>query len=231
MSRTMLAHLETCWQEPDEGIWEVRGPRRHFVHSKVMAWVAFDRGVRAVDEFGLDGPVERWRGLRATIFEEVCTRGFNPERGAFTQSYGSTELDASLLRLPLVGFLPADDARVRGTVAAIERELVEHGLVRRYAPSAEVEGLLPTREGAFLVCTAWLGEVYARGGRRDEARAVLDRLAGIANDVGLLAEEYDPVARRQLGNFPQAFSHLGLVGLALALQGSARAPSATGRPL
>ena len=221
MARTMLAHLETCWHEPDEGIWEVRGPRRHFVHSKVMAWVAFDRAVRAVEEFGLNGPADRWRTLRATIFEEVCARGFDAERGAFTQSYGSADLDASLLRLPLVGFLPAEDARVRGTVAAIERELVEDGLVLRYAPSAEVEGLPPTREGAFLVCTAWLGEVYVRQGRRAEAHAVLDRLAGIANDVGLLAEEYDPVARRQLGNFPQAFSHLGLVGLALALQGTA----------
>ncbi|MBL6459596.1 glycoside hydrolase family 15 protein [Belnapia sp. T6] len=217
MARAMLAHLEEVWREPDEGIWEIRGARRHFVHSKVMVWVALDRALRVAAESGLDGPLERWRALRDAVFDEVCTRGFDPLRGCFTQSYGRPELDASLLRLPLVGFLPADDARVRGTVEAIERELIEDGLVLRYRPDAGLEGLHPTREGTFLACTAWLGEVYALQGRRAEAIAVLDRLVGIANDVGLLAEEYDTMARRQVGNFPQAFSHLGLVGLALRL--------------
>jgi GH15 family glucan-1,4-alpha-glucosidase len=213
----MLEHLERIWREPDEGIWEVRGPRRHFVHSKVMAWVAFDRAVAAAEEFGQDGPVDRWRAVRAAIAEDVLARGFDAERGTFTQSYGRPELDASVLCLPLVGFLPADDPRVRGTVAAIERELVEDGLVRRYLPDTRVEGLPPEPEGVFLVCTAWLGQVYALQGRRVEARAVLDRLVGLANDVGLLAEQYDTVQRRQVGNFPQAFSHLGLVRLAMAL--------------
>jgi GH15 family glucan-1,4-alpha-glucosidase len=219
MGRAMLEHLEEIWREPDEGIWEVRGPRRHFVHSKVMAWVAFDRAVRAIEEFGVAGPVERWRAVRSAIAEEVCAKGFDPVCGTFTQSYGRPELDASLLRLPLVGFLPADDPRVQGTIAAIERELVEDGLVCRYHPDARIEGLPPEPEGVFLVCTAWLGEVYALQGRRAEARAVLDRLVALANDVGLLAEEYDPMLRRQTGNFPQAFSHLGLVGLSLALAG------------
>ena len=217
MVRAMLRHLEEVWREPDEGIWEVRGPRRHFVQSKVMVWVAFDRALRAAEEFGLDGPLDRWRALRDEVFEQVCARGFDAARGSFTQSYGGPELDASLLRLPLVGFLPADDPRVRGTVAAIERELMEDGLVLRYRPDAGLEGMAPTREGAFLACSAWLGEVYALQGRRAEALAMLDRLVGLANDVGLLAEEYDTQARRQVGNFPQAFSHLGLVGLALAL--------------
>ncbi len=215
--RTMLDHLAGIWQEPDAGIWEVRGPRRHFVHSKVMVWVAFDRALRSAEEFGLDGPLDEWRALRETVFQEVCARGFDAARGTFTQSYGHPALDASLLRLPLVGFLPAGDERVRGTVAAIERELMEDGLVLRYRPDAAVEGLEPTREGTFLACTAWLGEVYARQGRRQEALALLDRLVGLANDVGLLAEQYDTVAHRQVGNFPQAFSHLGLVGLAVAL--------------
>jgi GH15 family glucan-1,4-alpha-glucosidase len=217
MARGMLEHLRTIWREPDEGIWEVRGPRRHFVHSKVMVWVAFDRAVRAAEETGLDGPVEAWRAERDAVFAEVCEKGFDAARGSFTQSYGVPELDASLLRLPLVGFLPADDPRIRGTVRAIERELVEGGLVLRYRPDTRLEGMPSPREGAFLACTAWLGEVYALQGRRAEALAVLDRLVGLANDVGLLAEEYDIHARRQVGNFPQAFSHLGLVGLAMAL--------------
>jgi GH15 family glucan-1,4-alpha-glucosidase len=217
VARAMLAHLEEVWREPDEGIWEVRGPRRHFVHSKVMVWVAFDRALRAAEEFGLDGPLGRWRAQRDAVFEEVCARGTDPGRGCFTQSYGRREMDASLLRLPLVGFLPAGDPRVLATVEAVERDLVEEGLVLRYRPDGGLEGVAPTREGAFLACTAWLGEVYALQGRRAEAAAVLDRLVGVANDVGLLAEEYDTAARRQVGNFPQAFSHLGLIGLAIRL--------------
>jgi GH15 family glucan-1,4-alpha-glucosidase len=217
MTRTMLAHLETVWCEPDEGIWEVRGQRRHFTHSKVMVWVAFDRAVRAAEEFSLEGPIDHWRAVRDAVKDQACELGFDPEQNSFTQSYGHPALDASLLRLPLVGFLPADDPRIRGTVAAIERQLMEDGLVLRYLPDAAVEGLPPTPEGSFLACTAWLGEVYAMQGRTTEAMAVLDRLVGLANDVGLLAEEYDTHARRQVGNFPQAFSHLGLVSLAMAL--------------
>ncbi len=217
MTRTMLAHLEQVWCEPDEGIWEVRGQRRHFVHSKVMVWVAFDRAVRAAEEFSLDGPIDRWRQLREEVKTQVCEHGFDASQGSFTQSYGHPALDASLLRLPLVGFLPADDPRIRGTVVAIEQHLMQEGLVLRYLPDASVEGLPPTAEGCFLACTTWLGEVYAMQGRHAEAMAVLDRLVGLANDVGLLAEEYDTMAGRQVGNFPQAFSHLGLVSLAMAL--------------
>jgi GH15 family glucan-1,4-alpha-glucosidase len=219
MAQQFIGYLERIWREPDEGIWEVRGPRRSFVHSKVMAWVAFDHAVRMAEEFELDGPVAHWRRLRETVFEEVCTKGFDAERGCFTQAYGVPAMDASLLRMPLVGFLPADDPRIHATVAAIERELLEDGLVLRYRPDPGVEGLAPEPEGTFLVCTAWLGEVYALQGRLAEAHAILDRLVGLANDVGLLAEQYDTRLRRQVGNFPQAFSHLGLVGLALALSG------------
>jgi GH15 family glucan-1,4-alpha-glucosidase len=222
MTRTMLAHLEQVWCEPDEGIWEVRGQRRHFVHSKVMVWVAFDRAVRAAEEFSLEGPIDRWRQLREAVKIQVCEQGFDAGQGSFTQSYGHPALDASLLRLPLVGFLPADDPRIRGTVAAIEGHLMQDGLVLRYLPDAAVEGLPPTPEGCFLACTGWLGEVYAMQGRQSEAMAVLDRLVGLANDVGLLAEEYDTATGRQVGNFPQAFSHLGLVSLSLALGRSGR---------
>jgi GH15 family glucan-1,4-alpha-glucosidase len=218
LAKAMLTHLEQVWREPDEGIWEVRGPRRNFVHSKLMVWVSFDRAVRHVEEVGRDGPVDRWREVRSEVFEQICTRGFDPTLGSFVQSYGSRAVDASLLLLPLMGFLPPDDPRIVGTVAAIERELmVDGGLLLRYRPDAAVEGVPPSEEGAFLACTAWLGEVYALQGRREEAIAVLDRLVGLANDVGLLAEEYDPKLRRQLGNFPQAFSHLALIELFLAL--------------
>jgi GH15 family glucan-1,4-alpha-glucosidase len=214
LERTLLRSLETAWREPDEGIWEIRGPRRHFVHSKVMAWVAFDRAVRSVEEQGLDGPVDRWRELRDEIHAEVCERGFSAELGCFTQSYGSRELDASLLLIPLVGFLPADDPRVRGTVDAVERRLLRDGLVLRYETTdAGVDGL-PPGEGAFLPCSFWLVDCYELLGRHDEAHELFARLAGLANDVGLLAEEYDPVAGRQLGNFPQAFTHLALVSTA-----------------
>jgi GH15 family glucan-1,4-alpha-glucosidase len=216
LAREVLAYLERVWREPDEGIWEVRGGRRHFTYSKVMAWVAFDRAVRSVETFGLDGRVDRWRGLRDEIHAEVCEKGFDPELGSFVQAYGSRQLDASLLLLPEVGFLPPDDPRIAGTVAAIERRLVVDGLVLRY-DTAEVSDGLPAGEGAFLACSFWLADVYVLMGRLDEARALFERLLSLRNDVGLLAEEYDPRAGRQLGNFPQAFSHVGLVNTALNL--------------
>ncbi|HEU4680293.1 MAG TPA: glycoside hydrolase family 15 protein, partial [Gemmatimonadales bacterium] len=208
--------------EPDEGIWEVRGPRRHFTHSQMMAWVAFDRGVRAVERYGLEGPVERWRSLRDEVHTQVCGEGFDPERGAFVQSFGSKRLDASLLMMPLVGFLPATDSRVLGTVAAIQRELTTDGFVSRYAPDVDVEGV-PGTEGAFLPCSFWLVDNLALQGRHQEARVLFERLLAIRNDLGLLSEEYDPVTRRLLGNFPQAFSHIGLINTAFNL-----APTQTG---
>ena len=213
LQRALLAHLERIWREPDEGIWEIRGDRRHFVHSKVMAWVAFDRAVRTVEEHGLDGPVDRWRKLRAQIHAEVCERGFDESLGSFVQSYGSKDVDASLLLIPLVGFLPADDARVRDTIEAVERELLRDGLLLRYRTHEQVDGL-PPGEGVFLPCSFWLVDCYELLGRHDDAHALFDRLVGLANDVGLLAEEYDPAAKRQLGNFPQAFTHLALVNSA-----------------
>jgi GH15 family glucan-1,4-alpha-glucosidase len=210
----LLRYLETIWQEPDEGIWEVRGPRRHFTHSKVMAWVAFDRAVRGVEEAGLDGPVERWRSVRTAIHRDVCTHGFDAALGAFTQYYGSKIPDASLLMIPLVGFLPADDPRVAGTVALVERDLLRDGFVHRYPRDiSHVDGL-PPGEGTFLPCSFWLVDNYVLAGRRDEAVGLFERLLALANDVGLLAEEYDPEARRLVGNFPQAFSHVALVNSA-----------------
>jgi GH15 family glucan-1,4-alpha-glucosidase len=218
LQQGVLDHLEAIWTEPDEGIWEVRGPRRHFTHSKVMAWLAFACAVRAVEEFALPGPVDRWRVIRDRIHAQVCDQAYDPARGSFTQYYGARALDASPLMLPIVGFLPATDPRVRGTVAAIERELMVDGLLQRYQTdeSGAVDGL-PAGEGAFLACTFWLVQVYALMGRRDEARTLFQRLLALRNDVGLLSEEYDPVARRLVGNFPQAFSHIGLVTAALQL--------------
>jgi GH15 family glucan-1,4-alpha-glucosidase len=213
----LLQHLEDAWREPDEGIWEIRGERRHFVHSKAMAWVAFDRAVRTVETQGLDGPVDRWRVLRDEIRAEVCERGFDPELGSFTQSYGSKELDASLLLLPLVGFLPASDPRIRGTIAAVERELLQDGFVLRYRTHATGVDGLPAGEGVFLPCSFWLVDCYELLGRRAAARALFERLLALANDLGLLAEEYDPAAKRLLGNFPQAFTHLALVNSAFNL--------------
>jgi GH15 family glucan-1,4-alpha-glucosidase len=216
LQKTLLDHLETIWEEPDEGIWEVRGPRRHFTHSKVMAWVAFDRSVKAVEEAGLAGPVERWRAVRAAIHGQVCARGFDSQANAFTQYYGSQIADASLLMIPLVGFLPADDPRVVGTVALVERQLLRDGFVHRYPPDEgqqHVDGL-PPGEGAFLPCSFWLVDNYVLAGRREEALALFERLLGLANDVGLLSEEYDAGARRLVGNFPQAFSHVALVNSA-----------------
>jgi GH15 family glucan-1,4-alpha-glucosidase len=212
LQRRLLGYLETAWKEPDEGIWEVRGGRRHFTHSKVMAWVAFDRGVQAVEKFHRTGPVERWRKVRDEIHREVLERGFDRELNSFTQSYGSKALDASLLVIPLVGFLPPDDERVVGTLAAIERELYKDGLVYRYLAD-DVDGL-PPGEGAFLPCSFWLADNFALQGRHDEARELFERLLSLRNDLGLFAEEWDPRGRRQLGNFPQAFTHVALVSTA-----------------
>ncbi|MFI9779725.1 glycoside hydrolase family 15 protein [Streptomyces sp. NPDC051956] len=220
----LVGFLSTAWRRPDQGIWEVRGPRRHFVHSKVMAWVAADRIVSALeDEPGLSGDLDAIRQLRDDIHRDVLARGYDPERNTFTQYYGSTALDASLLLIPRVGFLPPDDPRVIGTVEAVRDELSHDGFVRRY--SAEATGLdgLPGREGTFLVCSFWLADALHLTGRTQEARELFDKLCGIGNDLGLLAEEYDPLSGRQLGNFPQAFSHIGLVGTALTLFGTGEA--------
>jgi len=214
----MVRHLETIWDQPDDGIWEVRGGRRHFVHSKIMAWVAFDRVVRSATEFGLEGPVDHWKEVRDAIHAQVCERGFDPAQGAFVQSYGSSALDASLLLASVVGFLPPDDPRMVGTVTAIERHLLRDGLVLRYDTGDGKDGL-PPGEGAFLACSFWLADNYLLQDRVDEAQALFDRLLGFRNDVGLLAEEYDPVAKRQLGNFPQAFSHLALINTGSGLAG------------
>ena len=213
LQRELVDYLSKIWSEPDEGIWEIRGPRRHFVHSKVMAWVAFDRAVKAVEEHGLDGPVERWREIRDQIHERVCREGFDAERGSFVQSFGSKEVDASLLMIALVGFLPADDERVVGTVRTIERDLLLGGFVSRYRPREALDGQ-PGAEGVFLPCSFWLVDNYLLQDRGDEARALFERLLAVCNDVGLLSEEYDPKAKRQLGNFPQAFSHVSLVNSA-----------------
>ena len=216
LEQALLKFLEGSWQLPDRGIWEVRGPERQLTHSKVMAWVAFDRAIRAVERFGRDGPVAHWRAVSEQIRNEVLSRGFSSKKNAFTQSYDSEELDASLLLIPLVGFLPASDARVRGTVAAIERELVTDGFVARYRTRPELDGL-PEGEGAFLPCSFWLVNNLVLQGRKAEAEQLFERLLGVRNDVGLLAEEYDVRSRRLLGNFPQAFSHLALVDAAQAL--------------
>jgi GH15 family glucan-1,4-alpha-glucosidase len=217
LTRKLLSWLEEGWRREDAGIWEVRGPLRHFTHSKIMAWVAFDRAVRFVEEFGQDGPVDRWREIRDEIHAQVLERAWSPAKRAFTQSYGSEALDASVMLMPLVGFLPADDDRVRLTVAAIKRELLVDGLVCRYRPEdANVDGLAQ-HEGVFLPCSFWLAAVLALQGERVEARELFERLLGLRNDVGLLSEEYDPEGLRQLGNFPQALTHLALVEAALIL--------------
>ncbi len=213
LQTTLMQELERIWELPDEGIWEVRGPRRHFTHSKVMAWVAFDRAVKAVETFGLDGPVERWRALRQRIHDDVCSKGFNSTRNTFVQYYGGETVDAALLMMAPVGFLPASDPRIVGTVAAIERELMSDGLVRRYRPDPGLDGLAGG-EGTFIACSFWLADNYVMMGRHRDAQALFERLLALRNDLGLLAEEYDPVARRQLGNFPQAFSHVALVNTA-----------------
>ncbi|PRX98608.1 glycoside hydrolase family 15 protein [Allonocardiopsis opalescens] len=221
LQRSLTNYLEFTWDTPDEGLWEVRGPSRHFVHSKVMAWVAADRAVRMVEEFGKDGPVERWKELRDRIHAEVCEHGYDPDRNTFTQYYGGTNLDAALLLIPVVGFLPPDDPRVVGTVEAIQRELMVDGFVLRYPIEATdgsdaVDGL-PGDEGAFLACSFWLADALHLIGRRKEATELFERLLALRNDVGLLAEEYDPRIGRMVGNFPQAFSHVPLVTTAYNL--------------
>jgi GH15 family glucan-1,4-alpha-glucosidase len=209
----LMDHLAKVWDEPDHGIWEVRGPRRHFTHSKLMAWVAFDRAIKGVESFGLSGPVDEWRELRAAIHADICQKGFDAEKNSFVHYYGSEGVDGALLLIPQVGFLPPEDPRVHGTVAAIERELMVDDLVLRYRTAESVDGL-PPGEGAFLACTFWLADAYAMLGRHDDAERVFEHLLSFRNDLGLLAEEYDPRARRQLGNFPQGFSHVALINTA-----------------
>ncbi len=216
LQQAILDHLEQCWREPDQGIWEVRGPPCHFTYSKAMAWVAFDRAIRSVEQFALQGPVHHWRRLREEIHADVCAHGFDRELGSFVQCYGSKQLDASLLLLPCVGFLPPQDPRARGTVEAIERSLLVDGLVRRY-DTRETDDGLPPGEGMFLACSFWLVDAYVMLGRMDDARSLFERLMLLRNDLGLLSEQYDPVAKRQVGNFPQAFSHVALVNSAFNL--------------
>jgi GH15 family glucan-1,4-alpha-glucosidase len=215
LQRALLKFLEGNWNQPDEGIWEVRGPRRHFTHSKVAAWLAFDRAIKTVEKFGEEGPLDRWRQARQQLHTEICTQGYDASRKTFTQYYGSKELDASLLLLPLVGFLEPEDPRVRGTVDAIERELMHDGFLRRYTTrdDGKVDGL-PQGEGVFLACSFWLADNYVLLGRHDDARALFERLIAVRNELGLLAEEYDPVRKRMVGNFPQALSHVALINTA-----------------
>lgn len=221
LERALLERMEGVWDQPDEGIWEVRGGRQHFTHSKVMAWVAVDRAIRSMERFGLPGPMARWQQLRRAIHDDVCANGFNTQLGSFVQSYGATALDANLLLIPLVGFLPPGDPRVRGTLQAIEQRLVRHGMVLRYDTNETQDGLAPG-EGAFLACSFWMVDNLVLQQRHAEARALFEQLLAIRNDVGLLAEEYDPVAKRQLGNFPQAFSHLALADSARNLSSMRR---------
>src|SRR4051794_3665405 len=217
--RTVVEHVETIWREPDDGIWESRGPRRHYTYSKVMAWVVFDRAVRLAERFALDGPVDRWKQIRDEIHREVCEKGYDTGRRTFTQYYGSQELDASVLNIPLVGFLPGTDERVAGTIDAISRELGRDGFVSRYSTAVTDDGLSGD-EGQFLACSFWLVSALAANGRVDQARELFERLIALSNDLGLLAEEYDVKRQRQVGNFPQAFSHLTLIGAAVAIAGA-----------
>jgi GH15 family glucan-1,4-alpha-glucosidase len=225
--RAIVEYVETIWRRPDDGIWEARGPQRHYTYSKVMAWVVFDRAVRLADRFALEAPVERWTQVRDEIHREVCERGYDPERRTFTQYYGSRELDASVLNIPIVGFLPGTDERVTGTIDAVARELGRDGFVSRYS-TAETDDGLAGDEGQFLACSFWLVSALARNARVTEARALFEQLVGLANDLGLLAEEYDVGRRRQVGNFPQAFSHLTLI-LAARDISEAEAAGAQGR--
>jgi GH15 family glucan-1,4-alpha-glucosidase len=228
LQRHLVTFVIDHWQDPDEGIWEIRGPRRHFTHSKVMAWVALDRAVKAVEQFGLDGDLPTWTAARTLVYDDICRNGFNTSRNAFTQYYGAAELDASLLMMPLVGFLPATDPRMISTIELIEKELVQGGLVQRYQTDAaiHVDGL-PPGEGTFLPCSFWLADCLYLMGRLNDARSLFERLLAVRNDLGLLAEEYDPVARRQLGNYPQAFSHVCLVNTAYNLNPQTVGPAET----
>ncbi|MDR6611087.1 glycoside hydrolase family 15 protein [Leifsonia sp. 1010] len=216
VQRALVSHLAEHWQEPDNGLWEMRGPRRHFTHSKVMAWVAVDRMIDGAHQFNLPGPVRQWERLRAKIRRDILENGFDPKRNTFVQAYGSNDLDASLLLIPRVGFLPPDDPRVVGTIEAIEKDLTDDGLVLRYRPQASDDGL-PGGEGVFLACSFWLVDALIGAGRRDDAEALFQRLLDLRNDVGLLSEEWDPHAARQLGNMPQAYSHFALVRSAFHL--------------
>jgi GH15 family glucan-1,4-alpha-glucosidase len=225
----LLDFLEGCWQEPDEGLWEVRGPRQHFTHSKFMAWAAANRMVHAAVQTGVQAPVDKWRALRDKIHADVCEKAFDPSRNAFMQAYGSDQLDAATLLMPQVGFLPATDPRVVGTIEAVARELTHDGLVRRYLGAGGVDGM-PHGEGTFLACSFWLATDLAMIGRTQQARDLFERLLDLRNDVGLLAEQYDPVAGRQLGNTPQAFSHVPLVNTAIYLDGGGTVRSTTSNP-
>ena len=216
LQRALLAHLENIWTEPDEGIWEMRGGRQHFTYSKVMAWLAFDRAIKSAEQFALEGPLDHWREVAAAIHADVCRRGYDRELGSFVQSYGSKQLDASLLLLPMIGFLPPEDPRVRGTLRAVERRLLVDGLVMRYDTAGSRDGL-PAGEGAFLACSFWLVDAYVMQHRWHDARVLFRRLLDLRNDVGLLSEEYDPSTRRLVGNFPQAFTHVALVNSAFNL--------------
>jgi GH15 family glucan-1,4-alpha-glucosidase len=213
MQREFLLHLAQIWHEPDEGLWEVRSGREHFTHSKVMAWLAFDRAIRSAEKFNLPGPIEQWRETRERIHADVCAHGFDADLGSFVRAYGSKELDASLLLLPAIGFLPPHDPRIVATIAAIERRLVVKGLVLRYDSATAKDGL-PAGEGVFLACSFWLADAYLMLGRREEALHLFNYLLSLRNDVGLLSEEYEPRSGRLVGNFPQAFSHLALVNTA-----------------
>jgi len=234
LHRSLTNHLAKIWDRPDQGLWEIRGDPQHFTYSKVMAWVAFDRAIKTTEKFGLKGDVRRWRRLRKQVHDEVCAKGYDSERGCFTQSYGSDEVDASLLLVPLVGFLPWTDPRIRGTVEAIERDLTVDGLVQRYRTDRIDDGL-PAGEGAFLACSFWMVSALRMLGRESDAKAMFDRLLALRNDVGLLAEEYDPTTKRQVGNFPQALSHIALVNAAYEFMrasspGRQRAQSTPARP-
>ena len=221
LQRALVEDLAETWQEPDHGLWEIRGDKQHFTHSRVMVWVAFDRAIRAVEEHGLDGPVDRWRELRDAVRAEVLERGFNEERNTFTQHYDTTEVDASLLVLPEVGFIEGDDPRMLGTIEAVRNDLERDGLLLRYRAETGVDGI-PDAEHPFLACSFWLAEAYAHAEQLEEAHALMKRLLDLVNDVGLLAEEYDVDGQRMAGNFPQAFSHLALVGAAIAIASAER---------
>jgi GH15 family glucan-1,4-alpha-glucosidase len=223
LEKALVQFVEKAWDQPDEGIWETRGPRRHFTHSKVMAWVALDRAITTAEKFDLEAPLDRWKEVRAAIHARVCRDGFDPKLNSFVQYFGGDRLDAALLMIPVVGFLPPDDPRVKGTIAMVEKRLLRGGFVSRYEVPKGPDG--PPREGSFLACSFWLADCYALTGERDKAREMFDRLTAICNDVGLLPEQYDPAAKRGLGNFPQGFSHVGLVNTALNLSRPAEGPA------